>query len=433
MTQRPLLQTLSLVLCVVLGWHPQAQAGELNEIVAEADRAMGRVIVSDVADVSSGSGFVIGRDSSGHPVFLTNYHVVNAGTDVLVVFRDGESELVLFKGEVIAASPGRDMAALVLFPQEANDFVPAVLALSVRELDKGETVASLGYPATSDVVLANPGNIAFFETTLTQGLVSKVFVSPWQNTGATEEIEIVQHTAAINHGNSGGPLLDECGQTVGMNTAGLLEGGGVFLASSARSIADFLDGAGIAYSSNDTRCGQITEPGFITESATSGEEPVAAADKAMTEPLVPGVMREAIWQNVLLAVSIASGLGLIVALVVVLNRRSSAAQPPVSPPALVLAVRAGSGLRQSVPLSSNQLSRGIILGRGADVDVDVAGISRQHARIWIENRKLMVADLGSRNGTTVDGEPLQQGQAHQVNSRSTILLAGVVTLELGTA
>lgn len=432
MVLRGFLLSFLLSLTALSGGVKLVYAADLTEIVSEADKSMGRVILaSDGMVLGTGSGFVIGWDGDGNAVFLTNHHVASAGPDILVFFRNGGSGVAGFTGRVIASSAERDMAALVLFPQDTGGFLPSVLPLSVREIAKGETVAALGYPGTSDMVVADSDNIALFDTTLTQGLVSKVFVSRWAESSADEELEIVQHTATINHGNSGGPLLDECGQAVGMNTAGLLDGAGTYLASSSRSIAEFLDRAQISYRASTTKCGAAAEPEFTTEPVA---EVADATVREASEPLVPQVVRDALWQNVLLTAGIGLLLVLVIALAVFASRRSGgAARPGAGATAVVLVLQsATAGWSARRPLTTAALRKGIVLGRGgdADVDVEVAGISRQHARLRIENRKLMLSDLGSTNGTTVDGEPLPEGRARQVNSDSAVVLAGLVTVQL---
>ena len=212
-----------------------------------------------------------------------------------------------------------------------------------------------------------------------------------------------------------------------------MEGGGTFLASSSRSLAEFLDGARISYSASRTKCGAATDPGFTTDPvAEVADAPVTEA----SEPLAPQVVRDAIWQNVLLTAGIGLLLGLVVALAVFASRRSAGAAvlPRSGAVALVVGLQSASnGWSAQRPLTMADLRKGVVLGRGgdADIDVDVAGISRQHARLRIENRKLMLSDLGSTNGTTVDGVPLREGHARQVNSGSVVVLAGLVTVQLG--
>lgn len=411
------------------------QAQDMAKIVANADLVMGRVIVSGAMGVGTGSGFVIGHNVNENPVFLTNYHVIESANEITVVFRDGLKDLRSFSGSVISASRDLDMAVVVLVPDQSAEFSPAEIALSVREITKGETVAALGYPSASDSVL-DAENIALFETTLTQGLVSKIFVSTWEHAAGearpdSAKVEIVQHTAAINFGNSGGPLLDECGQAIGMNTAGLVDGGTTNLASSARSIAGFLDAAGIAYNVSTTKCGTVEAPPFVTEEIVSAE-----ADTKLPgiqfEPLAPSFLREAIWQYVLLSVGIVLAVGTVIGIFAILAR-SKDADPEADPPALTVRMHGPNGYSSTRHITSRMLARGVMLGRGgnADIDIDVAGISRRHARLWIENRQLLLSDTGSTNGTTVNGRLLQKDVPLQVNTGAAVTLAGVVTLVLG--
>ncbi len=143
----------------------------------------------------SGSGWVL--DKTGH--IVTNYHVV-AGSDIVTV-TFGEGEAVA--AEVIGTSAQNDIAVLkvkvdpdLLFPVTIGDS---------KSLRVGQKIFAIG----------NPFGL---QRTMTVGIVSSLDRSIKSKNGQPMR-NIVQIDAALNQGNSGGPLLDSQGDLVGMNTA----------------------------------------------------------------------------------------------------------------------------------------------------------------------------------------------------------------------
>jgi putative serine protease PepD len=140
-----------------------------------------------------GSGFVY--DDAGHVV--TNYHVVQGADTVSVTFPDGRE----VEADVVGTDPSTDLAVLDL--KEDVNVEPLALADS-DQLQVGDVVVAIGSPFGLD-------------GTVTSGIVSaldRTIDSP-DNFGIANAI---QTDAAINSGNSGGPLLDTSGRVVGVNS-----------------------------------------------------------------------------------------------------------------------------------------------------------------------------------------------------------------------
>ncbi len=145
--------------------------------------------------VSLGSGFVAGPE--GH--IITNDHVVSGGSGVAsVIFDDGTSS----PAKVIGADPESDVAVLQV---QRKDVRPAQLGDS-DAVAVGDSVVAVGSP------LALRG-------TVTAGIVSALDRPIVTNAddGGTRYYAAIQTDAAVNHGNSGGPLVDAAGQVVGIN------------------------------------------------------------------------------------------------------------------------------------------------------------------------------------------------------------------------
>src|ERR687886_1538258 len=145
-----------------------------------------------------GSGFVY--DNQGH--IVTNYHVVNGVTKADVTFTDGNT----YSANVVGKDPYSDLGVLQItsdFSEEKVIPIPLANSSAVRP---GEQVIAIG----------NPFGLS---GTITTGIVSqKGRLLPNPDTGFSIP-DMLQTDAAVNPGNSGGPLLNIRGQVIGMNTA----------------------------------------------------------------------------------------------------------------------------------------------------------------------------------------------------------------------
>ena len=149
-----------------------------------------------VPEEGAGSGFVL--DTEGH--ILTNYHVIQNARQIEVIFID-ETTL---PAEVVGADPRNDIAVLQV--DAPRDFLVPVV------LDRSENL-QVGQRA---IVIGNP--FGQFGGTLTVGVISALDRTLASQDGR-EMSGIIQTDAAINRGNSGGPLLDSAGRVIGINTA----------------------------------------------------------------------------------------------------------------------------------------------------------------------------------------------------------------------
>jgi putative serine protease PepD len=143
---------------------------------------------------AQGSGFVY--DSDGH--IVTNDHVVANATSISVMFSDGSK----YSAKVVGTDPSTDLAVLKV-SAPSSKLHPLSLGDS-NKLEVGDGVVAIGSPFGLD-------------ETVTTGIVSALK----RDISSTNNFTIsgaIQTDAAINHGNSGGPLLNMSGQVVGINT-----------------------------------------------------------------------------------------------------------------------------------------------------------------------------------------------------------------------
>src|SRR6202050_3440461 len=142
----------------------------------------------------AGSGFVI--DANGH--ILTNYHVVQGAQGIEVTLGDQSH----FKARFIGADTRNDIA-LIQIETHDKKLTPLTLGDS-RSLQVGQRVLAIGNPFG-------------FQSTLTTGVVSALGRTV-QTSQTTLIDEAIQTDAAINRGNSGGPLLNSHGDVIGINS-----------------------------------------------------------------------------------------------------------------------------------------------------------------------------------------------------------------------
>ena len=147
-------------------------------------------------EMGSGSGVIISEDG----YIVTNNHVVDGADEVTVTLSNKKS----FKAKVVATDPSTDLAVVKV---EAKG-LPFLLYGNSDDVKVGQWVLAVGYPLS-------------LETTVTAGIVSakgrSIDINSRQSQAPVESF--IQTDAAVNPGNSGGPLINPQGQLVGINSA----------------------------------------------------------------------------------------------------------------------------------------------------------------------------------------------------------------------
>lgn len=237
----------------------KAQAADNGDAVArEARNGVSRILTlirQDLYDAqaqyvgsrntgSTGTGFGVGTAGKETDVFVTNRHVVTAEDGVVNV--NGVNyyaqntitgvyillDSFAFNANTFELDNSRSVPCTVLYVGEDTDADVAVLkaaepvkgrvALPLLDdensLQVTDKVSSLGYPGSSDATSDGYKLAGIDDVTVQSGAVARISDKSSVDVNSTLQGRVIQHSAAINSGNSGGPLIDKNGAVVGINT-----------------------------------------------------------------------------------------------------------------------------------------------------------------------------------------------------------------------
>lgn len=332
---------------------------------------------------ATGTGFGVGRKGQDTDTFVTNCHVVS-GIDMIYptvyIMIDGadvydESSLIL--AEVVYVDEEIDLA--VLKTEEPVRGVTGLPLLPAETQETGDTVYALGFPAIADSV-ADTNQYTVEDITVTNGVLSRYLSS--------NGVKCMAHTATVNSGNSGGPLINDQGQVIGINTFIYWDDHADLrcYAIYIDYVMNVLDELGIPY----------------TKANASGGGN---------------------FMLVILILAAAAVMGGVV--VVVLKNKGKITEPMQSSEHTEAChkLRAVNG-----PLAGKEWNVKNVLMVGRDPSgaivfpPDAKGISRIHCSVKEQQGNVMLTDLGSSYGTFVNGKKLEPNESVQIYPGTEITL-----------
>ena len=327
----------------------------------------------------TGTGFGVGRSGEDAQIFVTNNHVISDKQykpyDQVYIFVDNANlydESSVVPCRILYADPQVDLAII-----QAEAPIPGVGTLplrSAKEIKTGDDVYALGFPAIADE-LADSNHYTVDDITVTDGIVSRRL----QIGG----VDYMAHTAKINHGNSGGPLIDTAGNVVGINTLGIADVENADLRCYAFDIDYAID---------------VLEQLELPYTKAAGN--------------VGGLSLAAV-----AAIGVGIAVVLVLAVVLLLRKKQSEKVPKV----LIQAI-CGPLQGQSWELLTS-LSIGRNPGENIVLPPDTSGISRRHCLLARRGDQVTVTDLGSSYGTFLNGSRITANQPVAVPNGAVLSLA----------
>ena len=239
------------------------------------EKSVVRIVTQTNQGISTGTGFVI--NDRGY--IATNVHVIDGARQIKVIPTNSNT---MYDINVIARSDELDLAIL----QVTGINLPPI-KLSLAPIEKGQKVWAIGYPSGADK------NRPAHDPTVQDGVIGRIFRGAWH----TQIFRIIQHNAPTNPGNSGGPLLDDCGRVIGVNTQASLvvvdsrsEGttrvplaAGIYWSSHIEELVRLLQAHNILFQSENSQCLSSVGPGGsgrAEEALQEAEEAKRQAEEA---------------------------------------------------------------------------------------------------------------------------------------------------------
>jgi hypothetical protein len=243
--------------------------------ISAAGRSVVRVVViafedGEVSDFGHGSGFAVAPNR-----IVTNAHVVALAAEdpkmvvVGVVPPEGSQAV---RAHIVAVDPARDLALV-----ELDQGTLAPLSLYGGPLEDGSPVAALGYPGNVDLATARSAEDYITPVPPTRS------VGIFSNVRPINGITTLLHTANIARGHSGGPLLDQCGRVLGVNTliTRNQDGDSPFaFAVADREVTAFLREANQPFQTTSSECVSMADRLRQDQERTSTEEEARQAAAA---------------------------------------------------------------------------------------------------------------------------------------------------------
>jgi len=383
-----------LLLVVILS---QTLFGSLAKVTEMAEHATFRIIVPLGSNkISTGTGFVI--NAKGY--IITNNHVVRGNKGIFLVKNKFDTYK---KVDLIKTYPKNDIAILKI-----NGYKGTFLKLQKPStIKKGLNIYPLGFPGGADMLEG-----LSFNATVNAGIISKIDIVTEGN--FPPNYKFIQIDAAINHGNSGGPLLSRNGTVVGINTLGRSGVQGIFWSIHVEELIKLLDENHINYVVDDSNIGEVNN-------------------------------MKKIW--IVLALFFILMIGLLIFISKKKNVKAEIDEREISRLVKDKIKKHGDvnvdiddnhdvedktrmmkisliPTNSSFPTITNEKKQELLVGRSqlCDIVIDNSSVSKKHLNLVLRGSKVEVEDLGSTNGTYIDGKKLTPHKTYILHKGEKLII-----------
>lgn len=490
--------TMALVLMLMVSLAVPAMATSVSQSSVEAKQGVVQIQIwfsdpetATELQLSSGTGFLINEDT-----VLTAEHVVTGFPDEFyrdwALFTSQELGRERTAKEIkenlqLRISVLRDVYVEATVKKVSSEMDFAVLTLNEKmydrttlplrkssEMTQTESIFALGFPS----VVSHVDDQQYYDAndvTITSGAVNKVtrssfmveIINPLGDPELREyrNVDVVEHSATVTPGNSGGPLVDEHGNVVGLNVASN-DAANMYAAVSMDPIMQTLDALGIKYDNAAAPAPVETQPAVVETQAHATEpvvtEPPVTEPPATQPPVVetqPSVVQKeepGINMTTILIVAAVAVVAVIVVIIIIMSKGKKNQQQPVyagatgsfTPQTNTYTATMGAG--ETTVLGGDAgattvLSRGgslirkrtnetivinaerFIIGRERKTAnycvADNSSVSRSHVTLITRGGMVFLMDMNAANGTFVNGVKVMPNQEVALKNGDKIKLA----------
>ncbi|MGZ8942190.1 MAG: trypsin-like peptidase domain-containing protein [Methylobacter sp.] len=242
------MKIISCILWLSLCLSPSSAFSMEKERQKQIESGVLRIInVQGEKSRASGTGFLINNEG----YLVTNHHVVK-DADRLIILDGGLEKQNIKFASVVWVSPHYDLAVIQAKDLQTNRHPLTLSSPESSGLDKGDEVWKFGFPGGSDVGALEGVSI---QVKIDSGKV-RVIENRIMDSQSGDSYSIVEHGATVNPGDSGGPLTNQCGNVIAVNSskASMAHVEGTFWAINVKYLIDQLNAKGIKYQLDNSAC-----------------------------------------------------------------------------------------------------------------------------------------------------------------------------------
>lgn len=402
-----------------------------SHIKEAVEKSVYRIIVAKSNSLSTGTGFIINKEG----YLITNNHVVsgyqNATLRIKNTFHDYKQNQI----EVIKTYPQKDLAILKIKNYTTGEYL---LLQNPKTIKEGQDTYIYGYPGGSDTVTEiNINNPDFFVGSQKNGEVSKLSSYTKNDGNFPLNYELIETSAAMNHGNSGGPMLSSLATVIGINTFGPNQNvQGIAWAIRVSELIKILDENHIAYTMKSDSIEQENRVDRLVYFILAG---IVLTLFALFFWLVKNKNKKAPFSAKDISILVNKKLKKEQKQHQNIDNKNMTPKPPSDNPNHNDRVvqpfndKSDSNTRvifqilpenKGFPVIDFSRKKVITLGRSQhnDIVIDNQYVSREHLNIYLENNTVWIEDLQSANGTYLDDIKLKPHQKTKLNKHQKLII-----------